>query len=245
MPAMITRYNVGLLLMIGVVLASGCASGPPTVVDLTGTNGAGVDGYYIRHGRSVPFSGTLPMKITEPGLTQVTVRKLDPAAALSATATRPGAGMISVGSKAGKREGVRLDCGGGFSGETIPPEQVTMKRNNSIMVIAPYRLHGTWVFDDESAGLQQEPFVSGVPEIIDKLVKDIPNAEKGFRLTFSAKPFPGYQKKLKWVREEFGGNVYTTEDRPPMQGWLCPALFQYFKGAPKELYVRADAKNAS
>ncbi|NLE39705.1 MAG: hypothetical protein GX621_16930, partial [Pirellulaceae bacterium] len=64
-------------------------------------------------------------------------------------------------------------------------------RENAIMVIAPYRHQGTWVFDDESAGLVKEPFVAGVPEMIDLLVADIPNAADGFRLLFSAKPFPG------------------------------------------------------
>jgi hypothetical protein len=69
---------------------------------------------------------------------------------------------------------------------------------NQIMVIAPYWLEeaGTWVFDDPAAGLHQEPFVNGVPEMIDQLVQDIPNACGGFRLLFSASPFPGHQKQL-------------------------------------------------
>ena len=96
---------------------------------------------------------------------------------------------------------------------------------NQIMVIAPYWLDevGTWVFDDPAAGLSQEPFVSGVPEMIDYLVKDIPNARSGFRLLFSASPFPGYQKRLTWKREEMGGNWYASDD-PPLEGWLCPAF---------------------
>ncbi|MGO8688785.1 MAG: DUF6717 family protein [Thermoguttaceae bacterium] len=112
---------------------------------------------------------------------------------------------------------------------------------NSIMVIAPYRYHGTWVFDDVDAGLKREPFVGGVPEMIDLLVKKIPHAEKGFRLTFSAKEFPGYQKKLQWLRGGSTGNWYRLDD-PPMEGWLCPALFRYYREAPKELYVKADPK---
>ena len=55
---------------------------------------------------------------------------------------------------------------------------------NAIMVISPYRYQGTWVFDDASAGLVREPFVAGIPEMIDHLVSDIPNAESGFRLHF-------------------------------------------------------------
>ena len=32
---------------------------------------------------------------------------------------------------------------------------------NAIMVIAPYRYEGTWVFDDNRFGLVREPFVAG------------------------------------------------------------------------------------
>ena len=42
-------------------------------------------------------------------------------------------------------------------------------------------------------------------------------------------------------RQEMGGNWYTTED-PPMEDWLCPALFRYFESAPAELHVRPEAK---
>ena len=114
---------------------------------------------------------------------------------------------------------------------------------NQILTIAPYRLEevDTWVFDDPAAGLQQEPFVSGVPEMIDHLVRDIPNARDGFRLLFSAAPFPGYQKRLVWKREEMGGNWYASDD-PPMEGWQCPALFRYFDQAPVQLYVKAEEK---
>jgi hypothetical protein len=60
---------------------------------------------------------------------------------------------------------------------------------DGVFVIAPYLKEGTWVFDDEKRNLIEEPFVAGVPEIINELVEDIPNARAGFRLTFSAKPF--------------------------------------------------------
>lgn len=116
-----------------------------------------------------------------------------------------------------------------------------MRAANSLMVIAPYWWQGTWVFDDPSAALVREPFVAGIPEMIDLLTAHIPNARAGFRLTFSAAPFPGYQKRFERIREEFGGNYYRMED-PPMEGWLCPALFHYFDEAPKTLYAKADPK---
>ncbi|QDT44284.1 hypothetical protein Pan241w_43930 [Gimesia alba] len=115
----------------------------------------------------------------------------------------------------------------------------SLPRENAIMVIAPYRHQGTWVFDDSSAGLVQEPFVAGVPEMIDVIVADIPDANEGFRLLFSAKPFPKFQKKLIWLRGDQGGNYYRFEDSD-MEGWICPAMFKYYETAPKALYVKAE-----
>ena len=66
--------------------------------------------------------------------------------------------------------------------------------SNAMMVISPYWYEGTWVFDDETKGLVREPFVLGMPEMIDTLLVDIPNAEQGFRLLFSAQEFPTYQR---------------------------------------------------
>lgn len=114
---------------------------------------------------------------------------------------------------------------------------------NQIVIIAPYWHHGTWVFDDESVDLRQEPFVSGVPEMIDDLVSDIPNARDGFRLLFSAGPFPGFQRKLTWVREEMDGHWYH-DGETRSEGWLCPAMFKYFDEAPAELYVMAEPKSS-
>ena len=107
------------------------------------------------------------------------------------------------------------------------------------MVISPYWHAGTWVFDDPSVGLVKEPFVSGIPEMIDLLTADIPDARRGFRLLFSSQPFPGYQARFTHAREEYGGNWYKLEE-PPMEGWLCPALFKYFDKAPNTLYARAE-----
>ena len=65
---------------------------------------------------------------------------------------------------------------------------------NAIRVIFPYWHADTWVFDDPDVDLHQEPFVSGVPEMIDELVRDIPHADNGFCMIFSDRPFPGFQK---------------------------------------------------
>jgi hypothetical protein len=112
---------------------------------------------------------------------------------------------------------------------------------NSLLVLVPYRHAGTWVFDDPDVGLRREPFVAGIPEMMNEMVKDIPDADKGFRLLFSTQPFPGYTHKLTWSRGDKTGNWYYSEQYQK-EGWLCPGLFKYYEEAPKELYVKAEKK---
>lgn len=111
---------------------------------------------------------------------------------------------------------------------------------NSLMVIAPYRYQGMWVFDDPKVGLVQEPFVEGADTMIDAMVSDIPNAAEGFRIVFSASEFPGTMFKLTWVRPELNGNVYRS-DELGQEGWLCPALLKYFVEPPKEIYLKVTS----
>src|SRR5260370_24651603 len=118
----------------------------------------------------------------------------------------------------------------------------TVRDVNALLVIAPYKYQGAWVFDDPAVGLSREPFIAGIDTMIDKAVADIPNAEKGFRAIFSASPFPGANWKLDWRREESGGDWYYS-DRFKMEGWLCPALLKYFPTAPREIYVKIEPKN--
>ena len=113
---------------------------------------------------------------------------------------------------------------------------------NALFVIAPYKYQGLWVFDDPAVGLSREPFIAGIDTMIDKVVANIPNAERGFRAVFSATPFPGANFKLEWHREESGGNWYYS-DEFKMEGWLCPALLKYFPTAPREIYVKVEPKN--
>ena len=112
--------------------------------------------------------------------------------------------------------------------------------SNAMMILFPYKHENAWVFDDSTYNLMREPFVFGADTMIDKLVADMPNAQQGFKLIFSQNPFPGYQQKLTWLREECEGNWYTDQDNE--EGWLCPAMFHYFPQAPKTIYVKAENK---
>jgi hypothetical protein len=120
-----------------------------------------------------------------------------------------------------------------WAGGLFPQRNASIPAN-ALMIIVPYRHAGTWVFDDARAGLVREPFVAGVPEMIDEMVAGIPGATNGFRLLFSVQPFPGYQKKFVWVRGDMGGNYYRMEGTQ-REGWLCPAMFRYYQTPPKEL----------
>lgn len=112
---------------------------------------------------------------------------------------------------------------------------------NAINVIAPYRYHGTWVFDDPRVGLVQEPFVCGADTLIDRAVVHIPDAKSGFLLLFSRSPFPGHEIRLEWRRPEADGNWYHSSDFA-VEGWLCPALLRYFEEPPREIYVQVKPK---
>jgi hypothetical protein len=114
---------------------------------------------------------------------------------------------------------------------------------NSLIAIHPYKTQGIWVFDDAAVGLREEPFVSGADTIIDHMVRELPKAESGFTLLFSATPFPGYDLELSWVRADLSGNWYRAESIG-MEGWLCPALLKYFVEPPAKLYAQFRAKAA-
>ena len=110
---------------------------------------------------------------------------------------------------------------------------------NSIRVIQPYMYSGTWVFDDKQHGLVKEPFVSGIPQIINQAVKGIKNAASGFRLLFSDKRFPGASIVLNRLNLESGGCWYAL-DGTDKKGWLCPAMFHYFDSPPEQIFCQCE-----
>lgn len=107
--------------------------------------------------------------------------------------------------------------------------------NNSLFVIHPYRKHGTWVFDAPERGLEQEPFVAGMPEIIDFALGG--SETKEFTMILSDNQFPGYMQKLVKLEADMGGTWYKL-DGTTLEGWLCPALFKYYAVAPEALYLQ-------
>lgn len=108
---------------------------------------------------------------------------------------------------------------------------------NALMQISAYRKNGGWSFDDASVGLVAEPFVAGIPDMID-ILADKCGAVDRVVLTFGVEAFPGANCRLDRIREEFGGNWYRWAERG-MDGWLCPALFLYFPTAPEVICIGA------
>ena len=123
-------------------------------------------------------------------------------------------------------------------------ESPTENAMNSLIVIVPYKYEGLWVFDDAAVGLSKEPFIAGIDTLIDKATANIPDAEHGFRAIFCGTQFPGANFKLEWRRAESGGNWYYSQEFN-QEGWLCPALFKYFKNAPREIYVKVEPRGRS
>jgi len=119
-----------------------------------------------------------------------------------------------------------------------------MSSQTRALTLYPYLHFSCWVFDDERTGLKEEAFVLGMTEMITRVVvhKGIPEAERGFALTFSDRPLAGHDVELRWLRADpAGGNWYEGEVvGRRMEGWLCPALLLYFRDPPPRIFVRCD-----
>ncbi len=114
---------------------------------------------------------------------------------------------------------------------------------NSVFVIEAYRHAGTWAFTDKAKDLIDEPFVCGIPQIIDGVIGG-PRCDRAYIL-FSATPFPGYDVALRADCAEHGGFWYTAIAGPKLvfnlRGWLCPATLKYFDGFPDAIYCCVTA----
>lgn len=109
-----------------------------------------------------------------------------------------------------------------------------------------HKLFQQWCFDIPIVGIEDEPFVSGIPEIIDhhlaKKKKLTSARDNGINVLFSGAPTKpknfklGHYFKLVKLHEENGGCWYR-DTTSKMEGWLCPNLFQFFATAPKQIHV--------
>lgn len=110
---------------------------------------------------------------------------------------------------------------------------------NAVYSIRPYKYQGMWVFDDERVGLVKEPFVMGIPAIIERIVAHLPEPEKGFTVLFNDTGLPQADVVLEKTKPDSGGTWYRCTETG-MEGWLCPALFKYYPEAPDKIWVKVE-----
>jgi len=83
--------------------------------------------------------------------------------------------------------------------------------SNAMLCIEIYKFNGTWCFTDKDRELLHEPFVLGIPEIINKALEDqnIYEDNKNYRILFAAREFPACHGVLMRQNEEMGGAWYS------------------------------------
>lgn len=122
----------------------------------------------------------------------------------------------------------------------IEEEKLVDKTGNQINILYPYRTKSGWSFDDEEVGLEGEPFIAGIPEIIDSIVGE----KDSFTVQISHSPIPfptGILSKVPTPHKD--GSLpdgWYKFDGTDMVGWLCPALLKYFKDYPDKIYFKIE-----
>ncbi|MFB3111901.1 MAG: hypothetical protein ACE10G_07710 [Gemmatimonadales bacterium] len=109
------------------------------------------------------------------------------------------------------------------------------------VVVEPYRVSGSWVFDFPPAGVIAQPFARGIPQMLDMVLvrKQMENVRE-FRLSFSNGPFPEWDGELVLVETEPGGPRYRlTGVKGEPSGRLFLLDF-FFSEPPQKLYFRVE-----
>ena len=112
-----------------------------------------------------------------------------------------------------------------------------MPSGNSIYRVLVRVVDGLWVYDDSKFGVREQPFVSGMDLILERMVEQVEKVEDRLNLVFASIPFPGSEFCLEFVREETEGFVYRWEEKK-LQGWLSPSLRNYFTNPPPHIYLQ-------
>lgn len=108
-----------------------------------------------------------------------------------------------------------------------------------MLCIEIYKFNGTWCFTDVQRELVHEPFVLGIPEIINTVLKEneLYEEDKNYRVLFAEQEFPQCHGALTQTREEFNGAWYEWNNQ---EGWLCPATLAFFDYFPDNIYFRFE-----
>jgi hypothetical protein len=121
-----------------------------------------------------------------------------------------------------------------------------VKQENAMNIIFPYKLQGVWVFDDAARGLVAEPFVLGMPEMIDKIFASRGENPDKAQFIFSRHEFPQNDGFLSKENEDVIGSWYSVgrceSGAVKGNGWLCPATLLFFTDYPERIYFKFNAK---
>lgn len=109
------------------------------------------------------------------------------------------------------------------------------------IVVEPYKVSDSWVFDFPPAGVIAQPFARGIPEVLDVVLarKHMENVRE-FRLIFSSDSFPEWDGELVLVETEAGGPRYRLTG---VEGEPSGTLFLldfFFSEPPQKLYFRVE-----
>ena len=110
-------------------------------------------------------------------------------------------------------------------------------KNAPVFTIKPYRQLNTWMFDDEMKNIHQEPFVLGIPEMLDNVLKSKSIKATQFSMQFSENEINKADLVLELDYEVSDGAWYKIKNNPHVKGWLCPVIHKYFDEIPEKIFI--------
>ena len=116
---------------------------------------------------------------------------------------------------------------------------------NALFTLHAYFKNNTWMFDDESRDIKQEPFVAGADVLFDFMSgRESDSSVDECDLLFGATPIPDHDLHVRLIGNDgYDGHYYMVEffkafrQFETFQFWLCPALLAFFDEAPEDIYV--------
>lgn len=119
-------------------------------------------------------------------------------------------------------------------------------RRHSVHRIVVRNPYGAWLFDDESHGIEGQPLVHSITDMVDAVAQRVPRASAGFALSFSLEPLDGCDEPLQLLsrpRKRGGGYLYRIPAQG-LEGIICRSLERYFRTAPEKIYYVAEPVRA-
>ena len=109
------------------------------------------------------------------------------------------------------------------------------------MTLTIYKKNGTWMFDDTSKNIKEEPFVGGFSELIDFVLKEYKvfnGAHRGIEIEFSRERED--EEMIRIDRVEILTDDWARYQYKDMEGLLCPVTLQYFGEHPDFFYIKPN-----